>query len=201
MRSAGNARQVLRLHLCPCGTPVCPACQLETHDPLTHTCSARRQATPPDPATMAVMHSLGKPCPKCANFIEKAEGCDTMMCGCEAHGRVADALRAGGCGFIFSWNTMTGLDDPHGYHDMNGDRKTGEGPKTARQMDSPPTCARPDCPFLFHADPSNNGGTHCCRACQLGKKDLHDGHCHQLLASEELANKAANAAVQQNVDA
>jgi hypothetical protein len=107
-----------------------------------------------------------------------------MMCGCEAHGRVADALRHGGCAFIFDWNTMQGCHDGHGYTDMNGDWQRGEGPLTARQVENPPKCKRAGCEFLFHADARNNGGEFCCQACKDGKPD-HDGHCHQLMASEE----------------
>lgn len=57
-----------------------------------------------------------------------------MMCGTNAHGKVADALRNGGCAFIFDWATMTACDDPHGYHDINGVWRRGEGPKTDRQV-------------------------------------------------------------------
>ena len=62
---------------------------MEAYDPRTHSCTASKGAAAPDPATMALMHQLGKPCPRCANFIEKTSGCHIMMCGCAAHGRVA----------------------------------------------------------------------------------------------------------------
>ena len=121
---------------------------------------------------------------------------------------------------------MKAIDDPHGYHDMNGAWQRGAGPKTARQVrfcrfslhfpfisrhfpsfwlifgqkrlisgekvDNPPKCKRPECAYLFHADPANNGGEYCCKACKAGG-EAHDGHCHQLIASEELALQAANA--------
>jgi hypothetical protein len=107
-----------------------------------------------------------------------------MMCGCEAHGRVADALRRGGCAYIFNWHSMEAVDDPHGYTDMSGEWKRGQGPLTARQFENPPKCKRAGCPHLFHADPSNNGGGYCCLACKNGEPD-HDASCHQLVAEEE----------------
>ena len=55
-------KQVIRLGLCSCGTPVCPACQMETHDSALHRCAASAAAAAPDPATMALMQKLGKVC-------------------------------------------------------------------------------------------------------------------------------------------
>ena len=129
---------------------------------------------------MALMHKLGKGCPKCGNFIEKTTGCHIMMCGCEAHGSVADALRSGGCAFVFDWNSMKGIDDGHGYTDMDGEWKRGKGPLTARQLKDPPMCATPGCPFLFHAESADNGGKHCCSKCRDGAGS-HGPTCHGLL--------------------
>ena len=56
-----------------------------------------------------------------------------MMCGTNAHGKVADALRNGGCAYIFNWGSLKGCDDPHGYTDINGNWKRGKGPVTERQ--------------------------------------------------------------------
>ena len=45
----------------------------------------------------------GKHCPNCGAFIQKNDGCNIMMCGTTAHGRLADALAHGGCGHLFHW--------------------------------------------------------------------------------------------------
>ena len=57
-----------------------------------------------------------------------------MMCGTQAHGKVADALRNGGCALIFSYATLKECDDPHGYTDINGKWQKGKGPRTDRQV-------------------------------------------------------------------
>ena len=87
-----------------------------------------------DPQTLALMAKIGKKCPACGKFVEKTEGCSIMMCGTNAHGRVADALRNGGCAYIFDWNTMKGCEDGHGYHDINGQWVRGKGPTNERQV-------------------------------------------------------------------
>ena len=43
-------------------------------------------------------------CQGCGKFVERTAGCRTMMCGTNAHGKVADALRNGGCALIFDWH-------------------------------------------------------------------------------------------------
>ena len=45
-----------------------------------------------------------------------------------------DALRNGGCAYIFNWSTLKGVDDNHGYYDINNKRVTGKGPKTEKQV-------------------------------------------------------------------
>ena len=50
-----------------------------------------------------------RPCPACGILIEKIDGDDEVMCGCEARpagGTYEKALRGGGCGYI--WNFETG---------------------------------------------------------------------------------------------
>ena len=42
-------------------------------------------------------------------FMEKNEGCLTMMCGTDAHGNVEKAMSNGGCAHEFEWNTMAAL--------------------------------------------------------------------------------------------
>ena len=49
-----------------------------------------------------------KQCPACNIIIEKISGDDTMMCGCEgrpAGGTMEKALRNGGCGLEFNFQT------------------------------------------------------------------------------------------------
>jgi hypothetical protein len=41
-----------------------------------------------DAATAELLSTIGKACPGCGNMIEKVDGCDTMMCGTTAHGKV-----------------------------------------------------------------------------------------------------------------
>ena len=48
-----------------------------------------------------------------------------MMCGTTAHGSLAAALRNGGCGIAFEWDTLRVGDDPCGYEDLDGTRKRG----------------------------------------------------------------------------
>ena len=69
------------------------------------------------------MQELGKNCPNCNRFIEKAAGCDIMMCGTNAHGKLADALANGGCGFQFHWSSGKAA-NTH-YIGLDGQRKQG----------------------------------------------------------------------------
>merc|ERR1711871_1903649 len=93
-------------------------------DAQAHMCT---QATATvNPATLALMAKIGKKCPGCGKFVQKTEGCDIMMCGTNAHGKVNDALRNGGCAYIFSWKSLRGISDGHGY--TNADGKWHKGP-------------------------------------------------------------------------
>ena len=56
------------------------------------------------------------------------------MCGTNAHGKVAEALRNGGCACIFSYKTLEQCNDGHGFTDRDGKRRKGSGPKTDRQV-------------------------------------------------------------------
>ena len=47
-----------------------------------------------------------------------------MMCGTDAHGRILDALRNGGCGYQFDWNSLRGVDG--GYIDEKGNQAQGQ---------------------------------------------------------------------------
>ena len=69
-----------------------------------------------------------------AEYVQKTEGCDIMMCGTNAHGKVRDALRNGGCALIFSWKNLKECNDGHGYTGMDGKWHKGKGPVTDRQV-------------------------------------------------------------------
>jgi hypothetical protein len=61
--------------------------------------------------------------------------------------------------------------------------KARSNPLTARQIPGAPKCARDSCPYLYHADPANNGGTHCCKRCKDEGEGSHGDCCHKLLLS------------------
>ena len=99
----------VRLGRCPCGALVCARCKalVPAKDERTHVCKSGPGAD--DAAARQLMARIGKKCPACSMFIEKNEGCSSMMCGTRAHGRVEDALRNGGCAHEFDWNSMRPL--------------------------------------------------------------------------------------------
>jgi len=103
--------RIMKLGECPCGARVCVVCHqlAEGPDPETgaysHTCPDLDQAEERDEETQKVMEQTGKPCPNCGIFIQHNGGCHIIMCGTETHGRLADALRKGGCGYQFDWHT------------------------------------------------------------------------------------------------
>jgi len=50
-----------------------------------------------------------KACPACGMLIEKIDGDDNVMCGCEAKaagGTYEKALKGGGCGHCWNWKTL-----------------------------------------------------------------------------------------------
>jgi len=106
----------LRLGKCACGALICGRCY-KVQTSYDHFCSleieGKDEKAPPkddmDVKTKKLLAKVGKNCPGCGNFIEKNEGCNTMMCGTNAHGRVGDALRNGGCALIFYWSTLKPL--------------------------------------------------------------------------------------------
>ena len=125
----------IRLGECPtCEATICVRCKsvVPAGERRKHMC--RHATAEADPATKALLARIGKKCPACGKIVEKTEGCHIMMCGTNAHGKVADALRNGGCAFIFDWNTMKECEDGHGYHDINGVWQRGKGPRTDRQV-------------------------------------------------------------------
>merc|ERR1712167_541014 len=80
-----------------------------------------------------VRNGKAKRCPCCSNFIEKAEGCDFMMCGTNCHGNILDAMRNGGCGYQFKWSD--GSPANTFYNDLSG-KKVSRRVKASEQRDA-----------------------------------------------------------------
>lgn len=123
----------MRLGSCRCGHFICIRCQGGETFAATHECPEAK-APVIDEATLKYLASIGKKCPACGYVIQKNDGCNLMMCGTTAHGKVADALRNGGCAYIFDWNSLKRIDDGHGYTDVKGNWVRGSGPVTDRQV-------------------------------------------------------------------
>merc|ERR1712192_301392 len=77
----------------------------------------RQEAPPrqaPRPADdLEVLPNNIKRCPACGILIEKIDGNEEVMCGCEAKpagGTYEKALRGGGCGHMFNFNTLAPID-------------------------------------------------------------------------------------------
>ena len=128
----------LRMGQCPnCKILICKRCGgVEKDLKVLHMCPKARVALN-DKASLDWMRKICKRCPGCGNFVQKTEGCDIMMCGTNAHGKVADALRNGGCACIFSWKTLKPCNDGHGYTGLDGKWHKGAGPVTDRQVFAP----------------------------------------------------------------
>mmetsp|Transcript_4212 Transcript_4212/g.6709 ORF Transcript_4212/g.6709 Transcript_4212/m.6709 type:complete len:412 (+) Transcript_4212:328-1563(+) len=125
----------VRPGLCVCGAIVCPSCHQLVKPGMeqTHECPEElRSRDVPGKATLALMAKLGKPCPFCSGFVQKNGGCNVMMCGTSAHGELAIALRNGGCGGCFLWDSGQpgGVD----YFHLDG-VKTKRQPVTSRMHD------------------------------------------------------------------
>ena len=95
----------MRLGKCECGAHVCVNCHQQAvktvsasgEEEYSHTCpTALNRDEPTDAATLELLKTIGKKCPNCGNWIQKNDGCNVMMCGTEAHGRLSDALARGG---------------------------------------------------------------------------------------------------------
>ena len=126
----------LRLGVCECGALVCGACQarIPPDEADGHLCKQGGEAI--DAASQALLATVCKPCPGCGLLMQKTEGCQLIMCGTVAHGKVADALRNGGCAYVWHWDTLEAVIDDHGYTGLDGKKHVGEGPVTERQTRS-----------------------------------------------------------------
>lgn len=99
----------VKVERCPCGVGVCVQCHQQVADDNmdSHTCPAMAKSRRVnDKAARELMGKLGKKCPNCDMFVIKDGGCDYMFCGTVAHGKLYDAIRAGGCGLSFTWSTL-----------------------------------------------------------------------------------------------
>ena len=97
---------------CACGALVCVTChqQLQPNQIRNHACPANRQGKDMTREELEQLHNRAiRKCPKCAAFIQKNEGCHIMMCGTNAHGKVEEARKRGGCGYEGHWNTYKPL--------------------------------------------------------------------------------------------
>ena len=74
-----------------------------------------------------------------------------MSCGTQAHGKLADCLRNGGCGIAFQWNNLQVADDPCGWTDLDGTKRRGR-PVTARMVKGHPRCKNPACNYHASTD-------------------------------------------------
>jgi len=205
-------RCIVQLMKCPCGERFCIECKELCKSDEAHKCEAvsknnkKAKQLKDGKDSIALASSLGKACPVCGMFIEKNEGCEWMMCGAISHGGLKDALRNGGCGIAFDWNTMQVKDDPCGYKDVDGSHLRGKL-MTARQLKGYyPNCKDSKCLYLkstdgmssghnFGVSPSNQctgGGEHCCSGCASGKD--HTNLCHRIPVNhyndDEIAEQA-----------
>ena len=125
----------LRMGQCPnCKVLICKRCGgIEKDINKVHMCP-KAKVELNDKASLEWMRKICKRCPGCGNFVQKTEGCHIMMCGTNAHGKVSDALRNGGCACVFNWNTLKPCHDGHGYTGADGKWHKGAGPVTDRQV-------------------------------------------------------------------
>jgi len=106
-RNETDAEEMERRQCQHCFTQICMTChEIFEHG---HNCvgrELRELEEEVDHASVALMNQIAKKCPLCGFFVEKNGGCDFMMCGNDSHGSVVQALKNGGCGFQFNWNTL-----------------------------------------------------------------------------------------------
>lgn len=154
---------------CPCGALVCVRCHqiVQSKEDAeakmsrkVHKCPPRKEGAAMDASTLKMLNSLGKKCPRCEMFVQKNGGCNIMMCGTNAHGKLADALRNGGCGYQFYWDS--GKPANSFYIDLDGKRVTGTTPNVAWEgnVDEKHIYTKPnlDARLIFRWDPTGD----CC---------------------------------------
>eukprot|EP00948_MAST-09A_sp_MAST-9A-sp1_P000748 g748.t1 len=124
----GNDGKIkVKIERCVCGVGVCVQCHALVPDKemTTHKCpQAKKSKLQEDLETQSLMAKMGKKCPKCSMFVMKNGGCDYMMCGTVAHGSLKSAIRNGGCGHSFHWQTLKPA--PTFFINIEGKRVTGD---------------------------------------------------------------------------
>jgi len=110
---------------CICGAHVCCRCHHLIEGKKQHYCpeALTKADSLIDPASLKLMENLGKPCPMCGWFCIKNGGCNTMMCGTNSHGKIAEALKRGGCGHQFFWDSLKPC--ATFYYNLKGTKVTG----------------------------------------------------------------------------
>ena len=111
--------------VCKCGTLVCVKChvKLDENSWKKHKCNQGNGGAKMDAKTLATLRKNAKQCPNCQGWVQKSDGCDTMMCGTNSHGSILQAIRNGGCGHQFYWSSLKPASTF--YTGINGERRNG----------------------------------------------------------------------------
>jgi hypothetical protein len=111
--------------VCKCGTLVCVKChiKLDENSWKKHKCNEGGGGAKMDAKTLATLRKNAKQCPNCQGWVQKSDGCDTMMCGTNSHGSILQAIRNGGCGHQFYWSSLKPASTF--YTGINGERRNG----------------------------------------------------------------------------
>ena len=115
-----DRRRVIRPGICRCGALVCVECHVLVAPDELHACA---EGADVDEATLTALSRTGKRCPCCGTSIERVSGCNVILCGNNAHGSIVDAVRKGGCGFQFNWDTLEPVSST--YIGVDGESKNG----------------------------------------------------------------------------
>ena len=111
--------------VCKCGTLVCVKCHVKLDETSwkKHKCNQGNGGAKMDAKTLATLRKNAKQCPNCQGWVQKSDGCDTMMCGTNSHGSILQAIRNGGCGHQFYWSSLKPASTF--YTGINGERRNG----------------------------------------------------------------------------
>jgi len=134
---------VYRPGQCICGALVCCKCHELIKVAEEHYCpeALTKADSLIDAASLKLMENLGKPCPICGWFCIKNGGCNTMMCGTNSHGKIIEALKRGGCGHQFFWDSLKPCQtfyisfSGQKVTGFSGDMRPGKGGKEAKSWD------------------------------------------------------------------
>lgn len=120
-----NLKRAARPGRCECGALVCLLCHRllkDEEDAKKHDCDFDRE-NKMDPETEKLIKKNGKKCPNCGMLVLKRGGCNTMMCGGDSHGKIVDAIKNGGCGHQFYWDSLKPANTF--YIGIDGKRRSG----------------------------------------------------------------------------